>query len=156
MTALAGLLVVMLIWLAWRMLSPRSRKIAEARSPVVTSVLDREDVTADQLPENEWLRLARELLAKGEIRLALRALFLGSLAGLAGRGLLVLARHKSNRDYERELGRRGMAAAEMARLFGENRRAFERVWYGGYVTAAEEVAHFQENVRVLQNGGGGA
>ena len=58
-----------------------------------------EDLLATQLPEDEWLSLARGLLASGERRLALRAFYLSLLAGLGERKLLVIARHKSNRDY---------------------------------------------------------
>jgi hypothetical protein len=114
-----------------------------------TPALDREDVTADQLPEEEWMRLARELIARGEVRLGLRALFLGSLAGLAGRGLLVLARHKSNRDYERELQRRGAPLAAVVTAYADNRRAFEGVWYGDHRPPAEALARFEDNVRLL-------
>ncbi|MBE2214535.1 MAG: hypothetical protein IAE82_11745 [Opitutaceae bacterium] len=121
---------------------------AHAESARVPS-LDREDLTADQLPEEEWMRLARELIARGEVRLGWRALFLGTLAGLAGRGLLVLARHKSNRDYERELQRRGAPLAAVVSAYAENRRAFEGVWYGDQRPEGAALARFEDNVRLL-------
>ena len=43
---------------------------------------DEENVTADQLPEDGWLQLARELIERGELRLALRASYLAGLAHL--------------------------------------------------------------------------
>jgi hypothetical protein len=56
-----------------------------------------------------WTRLGREFRQRGELRLALRAFYLASLSHLAAKGLVTVARFKSNRDYERELRRRGHA-----------------------------------------------
>ena len=41
---------------------------------------------ASQLPEDAWLKLAREMVEKGDLRLAVRAMYLAMLAhlGLAG------------------------------------------------------------------------
>lgn len=146
------LLAAALLWLAWRWWRQSHQPAPPAARPVALPSLEREDVTADQLPEDEWLRLARELLARGEVRLALRAFFLGSLAALAARELLVLARHKSNRDYERELEHRGGLAAGAVARFGANRRAFERVWYGRDAIGPDEIRAFEENVRQLRGG----
>src|SRR2546423_5252771 len=89
-----------------------------------------ENVAADQLPEDGWTKLGRELLERGELRLALRAFYLASLAHLAGRHLISLAKFKSNHDYERELRRRGHSFPELLSLFGENVQVFDRIWYG--------------------------
>lgn len=132
----------------------RKRELADRARPGSAHVakvpqLDREDVTADQLPEEEWLRLARELIGRGELRLGLRALFLGALAGLAARELVVLARHKSNRDYERELRRRGAPLAGAVATFADTRRVFEAVWYGDSVPSADDIARFEASVLTL-------
>jgi hypothetical protein len=152
--AIVVLLVGALAWFLWRWWQRSRAPAATVAAPVVTPVLEREDLTADQLPEDEWMRLAREMMARGDVRQALRALFLGSLAALGARGLLVLARHKSNRDYERELARRGDTVAPVAGLFGNNRRLFECVWYGHHAPADDEVRRFEANVRELRGGGG--
>jgi len=104
--ALAGLIVWLLLRL-WRSQSPIQEFAVEAL-PAVPDVSD-ENVGAEQLPEDGWIKLARELLDRGELRLALRAFYLAALAHLAARNLITLARYKSNRDYERELLRRGHA-----------------------------------------------
>lgn len=122
---------------------------APAAADVRRVALERDDLTADQLDEEEWMRLAREMIARGDIRLGMRALFLGSLAGLAARGFLALARHKSNRDYERELARRGLPLQALVSAYAENRRAFEGVWYGDRVPDASALGRFEHNVRVL-------
>lgn len=83
-----------------------------------------------RLPEDEWLRLGRELRARGETRLALRAFYLSVLAGLAARELLAVARHKSNGDYLAEVRRRGRDHAGLPESFGAAVGLFERPWYG--------------------------
>ncbi len=90
------------------------------------------------MPSHEWLELARAQLARGEWRLALRALYLASLASLGARGLVSLARAKTNLDYERELARRAAGRTEVVSGFRARRLSFECVWYGR-VSAEESV-----------------
>lgn len=101
-----------------------------------------EDAHAAQLPADGWTRLALELLQRGELRLALRALYLAQLAQLAGRGLLTLARFKSNRDYQRELDRRAHAVPGLARQFADNIHLVDRVWYGRHPVDRTTVERF--------------
>lgn len=123
----------------------------EAIQPVPD--LTDEAVSADQLPEDGWTQLARELLARGEFRLALRAFYLASLAHLAERNLISLARFKSNHDYERELGRRAQAFPNLLQVFSDNVGAFDRVWYGTHEASGELVAQFAANVERIKGGG---
>lgn len=109
-----------------------------------------ENVAADQLPEDGWSKLARELLAGGEFRLALRAFYLASLAHLAERNLISLARFKSNRDYERELQRRAHAFPRVVGLFSDNVSAFDRVWYGRHEADGELVNDFAARVERIK------
>jgi hypothetical protein len=113
-----------------------------------------ENLGAEHLPEDGWTKLARELLARGELRLALRAFYLATLANLAQRNLITLAKFKSNRDYERELSRRGHSFPEMLELFGENVSVFERVWYGLHEINNELVSRFAANVDRIRVGRG--
>jgi hypothetical protein len=105
-----------------------------------------ENVGADQLPEDGWTRLARELLERGEYRLALRAFYLATLAHLAEHQFITLARFKSNREYQQELQRRGHVLAELLPPFNENVSAFERVWYGTHPVNQDAVVQFASNV----------
>jgi len=112
-----------------------------------------ESVGADQLPEDGWIRLGRDLLERGDFRLALRAFYLASLAHVAGRNLVSLARFKSNRDYQRELQRRAHAFPEVSVLFGDIVRVFDRVWYGMHTVDAEVVKQFVAHVERLKEVG---
>ena len=134
----------------------RSGRLAEAivAEPVlpVPNLAD-ENLGAEQLPEDEWTKLANELLQRGELRLALRAFYLASLAHLAARNLVSLARFKSNHDYERELRRRGHSFPELLNLFAENVSVFERIWYGLHEINAELVREFSVKVTKIKAGG---
>lgn len=130
--ALAAALVVCLI--AWL----RNRRAQAAAVPGAAGVaavdLSQEHLLASQLPEDEWLRLAREKQAAGETRLAVRAVFLAGLSFLGAHGRLRIARGKSNLDYLREYGRRGDTPEPARAAFGQNTRDFERVWYGDHAS----------------------
>lgn len=110
-----------------------------------------ENTRADELPEDDWTRMGRSLLEQGDLRLALRAFYLGSLAHLASRGLITITRAKSNRDYERELRRRGHAIPELPVLFGENVGTFDRIWYGLHEVNADLVSNFVGNVEKMKS-----
>jgi len=68
---------------------------------------------------------------------------------LAAKNLVTLAKFKSNRDYERELRRRGHALPDLPPLFTENVSVFERVWYGMHEVTAELVTRFIVRVERL-------
>jgi hypothetical protein len=97
-----------------------------------------------------WTRLGREFRQRGELRLALRAFYLASLSHLAAKGLVTVARFKSNRDYERELRRRGHAFPDLLPLFGENVGVFDRVWYGLHQVSIEVVERFVANIERIK------
>jgi hypothetical protein len=147
--ALAGLI----LWLLFRLWQSQApiQEFAVKALPAVPDVSD-ENVGAEQLPEDGWIKLARELLDRGELRLALRAFYLAALAHLAERNLISLAKYKSNRDYERELLRRGHSLADVPGLFSQNVTAFERVWYGRHGVSQDLLEEFARNVERIKAG----
>src|SRR5262249_17461802 len=67
--------LVVLLFRVWQRRRQRSGTVAsEAIQP--TPDLTDENVGADELPEDGWTKLARELLERGEFRLAMRAFYL--------------------------------------------------------------------------------
>jgi len=128
---------------AWR--RPR-KKALEAEVLPATPDLEADEVFPDQLPEESWMDLARELMGKGELRLAIRAAYLAGLAHLGKAEYLTIARHKSNRDYQRELQRRARSREQVLAAFAENLGAFERAWYGRHHVTPEILEHFTENL----------
>jgi hypothetical protein len=146
-----ALLLGVLMWLLWKIRLKRRAGEAEATAAVPALNLADENVTAEQLPEDGWLRMAMEMIERGDLRLALRAFYLASLAHLAERQLVTLAKFKSNRDYERELQRRSHALPEVNALFSHNVATFDRVWYGLHEVNPELVQHFRGNVERIKS-----
>jgi hypothetical protein len=147
MAAAAGVV----LWGIWRARRGPRRVKDSAPGPVAAVRLDATDLSADRLPEEEWLALAEESLARGEARLALRALYLASLAWLGQIGWVGLHPGKTNREYMLELRRRGRAAPGVFDLFTANVAAFERAWYGLHEVSAEDIGAFRERVRDMKS-----
>jgi len=144
--------VAALAWIVfkrWRI--RRQPAVAQsAAPPIAIPDLTAETVSADLLPEDEWLRLASELAARSEWRLALRAVYLASLAHLARRELLRLAPSKSNRDYLIELRRRSRSLPEVPEAFSRTAARFDRVWYGRHEASSELLAEIRAELDSLR------
>jgi hypothetical protein len=109
-----------------------------------------ESLTADRLPESEWLALADEWMEKGDFRLALRAMYLASLNYLSTRDLVSLRRWKSGLDYRRELARRARSKPDLPLAFASSVAIFEQGWYGRHTVdraMAEALANGLKEMR---------
>lgn len=146
---LAVALLAVVLWRTWRQIK-RVPQVAAVPAPVAPVSLEDPEVTADALPEDGWRRLAAELMARGEHRLALRALFLALLALLGERELVRLAKYKSNREYAHELERRAHALPTVPPLFGGSMALFERVWYGRQEASAGLIEEMATNLEQVQ------
>ncbi|MGB5748374.1 MAG: hypothetical protein WBM69_15435 [Desulfobacterales bacterium] len=104
-----------------------------------------EKVKADDLSTNRWLSLAGELAAKEELRLAMRALYLATLAHLADHEMITIESYKSNREYEHELKRRAHEHRDLILIFSKSLNIFERAWFGMYHIARSEFDSFARN-----------
>jgi hypothetical protein len=146
-TLLAGVALV-LGWLLWQVLRRRRRSVASTAVaiPAPAVELNNPELQADQQPLDEWLQLARACMARQELRLALRALYLAGLAYLADRSLISIARGKSNQDYARELRRKARGKPELLAVFAQNMGVFERTWYGMYDVDLGTVQQFETNL----------
>jgi hypothetical protein len=149
--AVVVVVIASLAWLLWRSRTQSTIAGTGATPAAPLPDLAREDVAGDELPEDGWTRLALELLERGDLRLAMRAFYLSSLAHLAGRNLVSIARFKSNRDYERELWRRSHALPDLTSTFSENVSVFDRVWYGMHEINGELVQRFRGNVERIRS-----
>jgi hypothetical protein len=124
------------------------RRIAPIPVPVAAAGavdLNNEGLLASDLPEDEWLRMADRYASSGDLRLALRALYLGTLALLSHRGFVTIHACKSNRDYERELRRRSRDSG-LNQIFCLNIRSFEQSWYGFHEVTGAQIQDFRDNL----------
>lgn len=151
LVVLVGGLVLWLGWLLYRRTQAKDdpEEVDDGSSAVVD--LRSEEIVADQLPEQEWMRLAREQISQGDGRLAVRALFLATLARLGEEGVLRIEKYKSNRDYRDELARKARRAEQLRSAFDANARIFERSWYGWHPVSDQMVESYLENHEVIGN-----
>jgi hypothetical protein len=142
-----------LLWL-------RRRRQAEPLSiPIPVAPLpDLSDrVLASARSEDEWFALADRLQREGELRLALRAAYLGLLAGLAERQWLTIRRDRTNREYLEEFKRRWRRRAQAAieareeipEKLRDSLRQFDGVWYGSRAVTPEAVAAYERDQQEL-------
>ncbi len=80
----------------------------------------------DNLMEAELTDPIQRAIRDGNYALALRLYYLKTIQTLAQQKHIVWKRHKTNRDYMRELGEKPQSVA-----FAHITRQFEDVWYGG-------------------------
>ena len=150
-----GAVGLLLVWLR------RRREAAQIPVPVEISPLADPSTAAvaSDRSEDEWFAMAERLEGEGDLRLALRAAYLGLLAGMAQRQWLTIRRDRTNREYldefTRRWRRRPQAAVE-ARLeipekLRTSLRLFDRVWYGSHALTPGAVAAYRQGQRELLN-----
>lgn len=130
----AGCLVMILLT---RRKAAKKAATAAAVAVAPTVNLEDESVSADQLVEDEWLRMADRFAAEGDFRLAMRALHLAGLRYLGEKGLVTLQPAKTGMEYGRELARRLRDVPVALEGFGAGLRQYEGVWYGFGAAGAE-------------------
>jgi hypothetical protein len=114
--------------------------------------LSREDIQADEQPGDEWMRLALQYRREGNLRFAIRALYLSCLSNLAAAKLISIARGKSNLDYSREFQRRARRLPpELPERLRLNVGLFERSWYGSHSVTEEMLDQFEANLDFLRS-----
>lgn len=139
----------------------RRRRTASVALPMEVAPLpDLNDTAmATEHSEDEWFALASRLEGEGELRYALRATYLGLLAGLAQREWLTIRRDHTNREYLNEFTRRWRrrpqaaveARAEIPEKLRGSLRQFDRVWYGFYTVTPETIAAYRLDQREFLN-----
>ena len=143
------LIIIIGIIILRKMSKKRKNKLTPLSSIKRRPDLTREDVAADELEEDEWLKLCRELLEQKEFKLALRAFYLGCICALAKRKLLLAARHKTDYEYLNELRRRAHTMPDTIEVFANNIAIFQRVWYGDYPVNRELLEKYMKDSRIL-------
>jgi hypothetical protein len=148
--ALIAVLAVAVSFAIVRLTRTRDRSGDKGHAQIPRPIqLDDDRVSAADLPEEQWIALGRECLARADYRRALRAFYLANLSWLGRRDLLTIAPFKSNRDYRRELRRRA-PSEPLQEAFSSNILAFERTWYGIHAADAEQVNEFEQTFQRIK------
>ncbi|MHC4561209.1 MAG: DUF4129 domain-containing protein [Planctomycetota bacterium] len=138
----------------WGVLSYRRRrktKPVEAKEVVAKAANIRdEDVMPDQFPADDWLAMARDLIAQGQRQLAVRAIYLASLSLLGEHNIIAIRKFKSNYEYGWEVQRRAHALPELVEAFGKNVRDFEDAWYGLHDVTDQTLKRFMTNATTIR------
>ena len=98
---------------------------------------------ADDVSANDIFAEAEEFARRGEMRLAVRKGYIATLCELSDRKLIGLARHKTNRDYLRDVRKRKGLFNNLAGLTSR----FERHWYGYQTFDVTDWDEFRELYR---------
>ncbi|MEP6925063.1 MAG: DUF4129 domain-containing protein [Pyrinomonadaceae bacterium] len=135
-----GLALAIIGFVVWRFLLPligntRGRQKPKKKEPrIILGETLLPDATADDL-----LSQADRLAQSGELRAAIRKGYIAALCDLSDRKVLGLARHKTNRDYLRDVSKREEIYQPMSSMTG----TFERHWYGDVPAEIEDWQTFR-------------
>jgi len=134
MLALITLIVTLIVAGVLVFFLRRTRRAVVAAQAVTEAAsavnLADESLTADRLPESEWLALADGWMEKGDFRMALKAIYLAALNYLSARDLVSVRRWKTGLEYRRELARRAKTKPDLPLAFARSVAIFEQGWYG--------------------------
>lgn len=140
------LAAIIIGFVVWRFLLPLVGNTSKRKKPgkkeprIILGEQLAADATADDL-----LSQADRLAASGELRAAIRKGYIAVLCDLSDRKFLGLARHKTNRDYLRDLKKRDEIYQPMNGVTG----IFERHWYGDIQPEKEDWQTFRGQLSVI-------
>jgi len=133
-------------------LHSRSKKAPVKAAVAAPAAIDLNDeaTLASSRREDEWVVMAEELIARGEYRLALRALHLACLRSLSERGLVSIARWKTGMDYLQEVRRRAKGSESLAGQVRQNVRLFEVGWYSHHTVDVVMVDSYRKGLEEIR------
>jgi hypothetical protein len=149
---LAGVVLVAFLVVALRRHYPKKTDAAQSSAPppsIAVPDLSDDRVRADELPTDEWLRLAQELAAQGRYRLAMRACFFSTLSRLAAHQVLRIADYKSNYEYAIEVVRRSSDRPSLGDAFQSSVARLDRAWYGMRTVSPRDFNLFAEQQKEI-------
>jgi hypothetical protein len=137
-----GLAILIITFVVYRFLLPmmeRERRLKITKTKEARVILG-EKIGADESAE-DLLAQAETLARAGDVRAAIRKGYIALLCELADRKILGLARHKTNRDYLRDLKQRPEIFQNVRAVTG----SFERHWYGRVPASEQDWQAFRGN-----------
>jgi hypothetical protein len=129
------ILVVVVLLLVFLFIRTQLEKRQVKDAPAGITEKLTEDITSNTIcaednPSDEWENLAKISVSEGDIKAAIRYLYLSTLSFLGERRMIVIRRSRSNREFKRELERRFPDKHELNEHFTDIISQFEYTWYG--------------------------
>lgn len=142
-----ALAIAIIGFILWRFVLPlfggeRPRRRSKRKEP---RVILGETLAADETAANLLLE-AEQLALSGDVRAAIRKGYIATLCELNDRQLLALARHKTNRDYLRDIERKRHTIFQPMRFLTNS---FEQHWYGKIPANEQDWQEFREQFTVI-------
>jgi len=137
--AAVAALIAFLVWRFVPFFAKRRRtsKTKDGDRVILGERIGEDESAADIFSE------AERLAGAGDHRGAIRKGYIALLVELGDRKIVRIARHKTNRDYLRDVRKRDDLFSDMSGLTSN----FERSWYGLRLAGAEDWAEFRERCR---------
>jgi hypothetical protein len=149
--ALIAAMLTLAAAIAWRMRRAQNGKAAHIAAATGAPVnLRDENLLASQLPEDRWMALAEDCARQGDLRSALRALYLANLAWLGRGEWIAIHPGKTNREYELEVRRKMRGFPEACSLFAANIVSFEGAWYGMHEVTAGDLDLLRQRLQRMK------
>jgi hypothetical protein len=137
--------------IAWRMRRAQNGKAAHIAAATGAPInLRDENLLASQLSEDRWMALAEDCVRQGDLRSALRALYLANLAWLGRGEWIAIHPGKTNREYELEVRRKMRGFPEACSLFAANIVSFEGAWYGMHEVTAGDLDLLRQRLQRMK------
>ena len=112
--------------------------------------LNDENLVADQLEEEQWLGLADQMKSKGDLRLAMRAVYLSHLSYLGEKNIIKIKKFKSNLEYGQEIAGKKHVYPHILDPFQDNVLIYDQVWYGLYPISIDLLNLFKQNIQKVK------
>lgn len=132
----------LIVFLVWRFVPYFARRRGAKKSKSGDRVILGERIGEDESAADMFSE-AERLAGAGDHRGAIRKGYIALLLELGDRKIVRIARHKTNRDYLRDVRKRDELFADMSGLTSN----FERSWYGLRLAGADEWAEFRDRCR---------
>ncbi len=134
--AVVGLLV-------WRLLPLFSGRFGGRRKKTKTDRVILGELIEADVSSGDLFSEAEALALKGDLRGAIRKGYIAMLCELGDRRAIRLARHKTNRDYLRDIH----GDVRIVECFTGMTQQFENTWYGARVAQPEDWVRFSSQYR---------
>jgi hypothetical protein len=138
-----ALLIALIGFLAWRFLPLFSDRFGGKRRKVKADRVILGELIEADVSSVDLFSEAERLAVGGDFRGAIRKGYIAVLCELGDRKAIRLARHKTNRDYLRDVE----GNARIVESFTGMTQQFERTWYGSRVAAPDDWVRFSSLCR---------